>query len=67
LSSSHGRDLESPIVAQLREHFRAIRMQMDQGEEEYDEVDVDGMTYEELIELGDRIGKVSKGLDKSKM
>ena len=35
---------------------------MEQGEEEYDEVDVDGMTYEELIELGDRIGKVSKGL-----
>lgn len=25
------------------------------------------MTYEELLELGDKIGKVSKGLDMKKM
>ena len=25
------------------------------------------MTYEELLELGERIGKVSKGLDSKKM
>ena len=37
----------------------------DEDEDEYvDEVDVDNMTYEELLELGEKIGKVSKGLDK---
>ncbi len=41
---------------------------MGQDEDEYeDEVDVDNMTYEELLELGDKIGKVSKGLDTKKM
>ncbi len=41
---------------------------MGQDQDEYeDEVDVDNMTYEELLELGDKIGKVSKGLDTKKM
>ncbi len=41
---------------------------MGQDEDEYeDQVDVDNMTYEELLQLGDKIGKVSKGLDTKKM
>ena len=40
-------------------------LEKDEDQEEYvDEVDVDNMTYEELLELGEKIGKVSKGLDK---
>lgn len=40
----------------------------DDDEDDYeDEVDVDNMTYEELLELGEKIGKVSKGLDAKKL
>ena len=39
----------------------------DQESQYYDEVDVDNMTYQELLELGEKIGKVSKGLDLKKM
>jgi hypothetical protein len=31
------------------------------------EVDVDNMTYEELLELGERIGKVSTGLSEAEL
>ena len=33
-----------------------------QSEFEDDDVDVDEMSYEQLLELGEKIGKVSKGL-----
>jgi hypothetical protein len=39
----------------------------DDDDDYEDEVDVDSMTYEELLELGEKIGKVSKGLDLKKM
>ena len=60
-------------MAQLREHFKALKMQFqdldefDDDDQYEDEVDVDNMTYEELLELGEKIGKVSKGLDTKKM
>lgn len=60
-------------MAQLREHFKALKMQFqdldefDDDDDYEDEVDVDNMTYEELLELGEKIGKVSKGLDVKKM
>lgn len=47
----------------MKEHFKNLREQLGSGSMyEDDDVDVDEMTYEELLDLGEKIGKVSKGL-----
>lgn len=52
-----------PLIKELRAHYKQLREQMSSGSMYADDdVDVDEMSYEQLLELGDKIGKVSKGL-----
>ena len=48
-----------PLINELRAHYKKLQEHL--GAEE-DEIDVDDMTYEQLLELGEKIGKVSKGI-----
>lgn len=47
-----------PMIKELRAHYRKLKEHLGDG----DDVDVDNMSYEQLLELGDKIGKVSKGI-----
>ena len=52
-----------PLIKELREHYKKLREELGSGS--YypdDDVDVDEMSYEQLLELGEKIGKVSKGI-----
>ena len=52
-----------PIIKELREQYKKLKAEIGSGSDfPDDDVDVDEMTYEQLLELGDKIGKVSKGL-----
>lgn len=55
-----------PLIRELRAQYKKLRAEMGSGSDfPDDDVDVDEMNYEQLLELGEKIGKVSKGLSEA--
>jgi Ring finger domain len=56
----------SAIMVQSQEEERALQRAIEESRRQ-NQNDPDNMTYEQLLELGDRLGKVSKGLTKEQI
>jgi hypothetical protein len=57
----HDTHLNQPIIIEDQNYYNDNMFNSNLSDEDYSQPNIDNMTYEQLIELQDRIGYVSRG------